>query len=203
MYLIIKNIMSVFSEPTRAGSHRKTKMLTLDSGTFFYDKPDNTQCSFAVELDSPLILSNPAIVYLEGVYIGGFKFTTTTNPGDASSTANSKKVVTHFNIDIPEFDITAYAGTTGISSTCAFSGKFTIPNEKQVTTATPFVKAYLSRTAVYVSSIRAKTLHKIHVTITDQNGESIFDDGVAGDANPAVKSRRVTLQFIVAEENAA
>lgn len=202
MYLIIKNIMSVFSEPTRAGSHRKTKMLTLDSGTFFYDKPDNTQCSFAVELDSPLILSNPAIVYLEGVYIGGFKVESNLYPG-ASANTNSKKVVTHFNIDIPEFDITAYAGTTGISSTCAFSGKFTIPNEKQVTTATPFVKAYLSRTAVYVSSIRAKTLHKIHVSITDQNGESIFDDGVAGDANPAVKSRRVTLQFIVAEENAA
>ena len=202
MYLIIKNIMSVFSEPTRAGSHRKTKMLTLDSGTFFYDKPNNTQCSFAVELDSPLILSNPAIVYLEGVYIGGFKVESNLYPGDSANT-NSKKVVTHFNIDIPEFDITAYAGTTGISSTCAFSGKFTIPNEKQVTTVTPFVKAYLSRTAVYVSSIRAKTLHKIHITITDQNGESIFDDGVAGDANPASNSRRVTLQFIVAEENAA
>jgi len=202
MYLIIKNIMSVFSEPTRAGSHRKTKMLTLDSGTFFYDKPNNTQCSFAVELDTPLILSNPAIVYLEGVYIGGFKVESNLYPG-ASANTNSKKVVTHFNIDIPEFDITAYAGTTGISSTCAFSGKFTIPNEKQVTTVTPFVKAYLSRTAVYVSSIRAKTLHKIHITITDQNGESIFDDGVAGDANPASNSRRVTLQFIVAEENAA
>lgn len=193
--------MSVFSEPTRAGSHRKTKMLTLDSGTFFYDKPNNTQCSFAVELDSPLILSNPAIVYLEGVYIGGFKVESNLYPG-ASANTNSKKVVTHFNIDIPEFDITAYAGTTGISSTCAFSGKFTIPNEKQVTTATPFVKAYLSRTAVYVSSIRAKTLHKIHITITDQNGESIFDDGDAS-ANPALYSRRVTLQFIVAEENAA
>ena len=202
MYLIIKNIMSVFSEPTRAGSHRKTKMITLDSGTFFYDKPNNTMCSFAVELDTPLILSNPAIVYLEGVYIGGFKVDSNLYPG-ASANTNSKKVVTHFNIDIPEFDITAYAGTTGISSTCAFSGKFTIPNEKQVTTAAPFVKAYLSRTAVYVTSIRAKTLHKIHVTITDQNGESIFDDGDAGAANPASNSRRVTLQFIVAEENAA
>ena len=82
-------------------------------------------------------------------------------------------------------------------SSSVFSGKFTIPNEKFGSVAgTPFIKAYLSRTAVYVSSIQAKTLSSITVNVTDQNGKSIFYD----DANNPLKNRRrIVLQFIVAE----
>lgn len=191
--------MSTFWEPTRAGSERKTKMITLDSESYFTSSNSTSISNFIVKLDSPLHITNSAVIYLEGVFIGGFKSegidSLSAITGNMNTTDQGKDV-THFNLEIPEFDITTYAGNPSKSSS-VFSGKFTIPNEKFGSVAgTPFIKAYLSRTAVYVSSIQAKTLSSITVNVTDQNGKSIFYD----DANNPLKNRRrIVLQFIVAE----
>ncbi len=201
-------------EPTRAGTDRNTKMLTLDSGSFFFGQPAATLSNYEVNLENPVVINNPAKIYLEGVYIGGFKLSATeltAFPG-ASSALNTS-VVTHFNIDIPEFDINSFAGSASSEGAHAFNGKFTLPNEKAISKAAgtaangdykPFIKAYLSRTAVYVSSIKPTTLHKIHVNITDQNGDSIFTGtggvGVSSE-NPPIDARRIVLQFIIAEDS--
>jgi len=200
-------------EPTRAGSDRNTKMLTLDSGTFFFGQPGATASSYEVTLENPVVINNPAKIYLEGVYIGGFKLSADTGtafPGDG--TALNTSVVTHFNIDIPEFDINSFAGSASSDGAHAFNGKFTLPNEKAISRSAtpavdgdykPFIKAYLSRTAVYVSSIKPTTLNKVHVNITDQNGDSIFlgTGGTSAGPNPPTDSRRIVLQFIIAEES--
>ena len=200
-------------EPTRAGSDRNTKMLTLDSGTFFLGQPGATASSYEVTLENPVVINNPAKIYLEGVYIGGFKLSAlegTAFPGVGAALNTS--VVTHFNIDIPEFDINSFAGSASSDGAHAFNGKFTLPNEKAISRAAtnaanadykPFIKAYLSRTAVYVSSIKPTTLNKVHVNITDQNGDSIFlgTGGVGDGPNPPLISRRIVLQFIIAEES--
>jgi len=200
-------------EPTRAGSDRNTKMLTLDSGTFFLGQPDATASSYEITLENPVVINNPAKIYLEGVYIGGFKLSAlegTAFPG--VSAALNTSVVTHFNIDIPEFDINSFAGSASSDGAHAFNGKFTLPNEKAISKAAssaantdykPFIKAYLSRTAVYVSSIKPTTLNKVHVNITDQNGDSIFlgTGGVSSGPNPPKDTRRIVLQFIIAEES--
>ena len=202
-------------EPTRAGSDRNTKMLTLDSGTFFLGQPDATASSYEITLENPVVINNPAKIYLEGVYIGGFKLSAlegTAFPG--VSAALNTSVVTHFNIDIPEFDINSFAGSASSDGAHAFNGKFTLPNEKAISKAAagaantdykPFIKAYLSRTAVYVSSIKPTTLNNVHVNITYQNGDSIFlgtggPTGSSGE-NPPKDSRRIVLQFIIAEES--
>ncbi len=202
-------------EATRAGSDRNTKMLTLDSGTFFFGQSGATASSYEVTLENPVVISNPAKIYLEGVYIGGFKLSAlqgTAFPGDG--TALNTSVVTHFNIDIPEFDINSFAGSASSDGAHAFNGKFTLPNEKAISRSgatnavsgdyKPFIKAYLSRTAVYVSSIKPTTLNNVHVNITDQNGDSIFL-GTGGTSptnpNPPIETRRIVLQFIIAEES--
>jgi len=201
-------------EPTRAGSDRNTKMLTLDSGTFFFGQPGATASSYEVTLENPVVINNPAKIYLEGVYIGGFKLSAdigTAFPG--VSAALNTSVVTHFNIDIPEFDINSFAGSASSDGAHAFNGKFTLPNEKAISRSAtpavdgdykPFIKAYLSRTAVYVSSIKPTTLNKVHVNITDQNGDSIFlgtGGTLAAEPNPPIDTRRIVLQFIIAEES--
>ena len=202
-------------EPTRAGSDRTTKMITLDSGTFFFGQPGATASSYEVNLENPVVINRPAKIYLEGVYIGGFKLSTlegTAFPGVGA--ALNPSVVTHFNINIPEFDINSFAGSASSNGADAFNGKFTLPNEKAISRSAtnavdgdykPFIKAYLSRTAVYVSSIKPTTLNKLHVNITDQNGDSIFlgtggPSGSSGE-NPPKDSRRIVLQFIIAEES--
>ena len=201
-------------EPTRAGSDRNTKMLTLDSGTFFLGQPDATASSYEITLENPVVINNPAKIYLEGVYIGGFKISDYSRFGfSGHSGALYNHHVSHFNIDIPEFDINSFAGSASSDGAHAFNGKFTLPNEKFLiqsnTTLTrdykPFIKAYLSRTAVYVSSIKPTTLNKVHVNITDQNGDSIFlgtggPTGSSGE-NPPKDSRRIVLQFIIAEDS--
>ena len=226
-------------EPTRGGSDRTTKMFTIDSGEYFYHQNANTDCTWETILDSPIVINRPAMIYLEGLYIGGFKINERDNvlyetgglngssvwtpPGAAQTIPLDNDHVSHFNIDIPELNITTGAGTTEISST-PFSGKFTLPNEKPIVSATagqfvpgdfkPFVLGHLSRTAVYVSQIQPCTIDRITATLTDQNGRSIYKDlngGLAGSAatttalapygaaNPPKASRRVVLQFIIAE----
>ena len=199
-------------EPTRAGSDRNTKMLTLDSGTFFFGQPGATASSYEVTLENPVVINNPAKIYLEGVYIGGFKISDYNRFGfSGHSGALYNHHVSHFNIDIPEFDINSFAGSASSDGAHAFNGKFTLPNEKFLIQSNttlesdykPFIKAYLSRTAVYVSSIKPTTLNKVHVNITDQNGDSIFlgTGGVADGPNPPTNSRRIVLQFIIAEDS--
>ena len=237
---------SMLWQPTRGGSDRTTKMFTIDSGDHFYHQVPASNCTFETILDSPIVINRPAMIYLEGLYIGGFKINerdnvlwetggtnfpwpanpttaTWTAPGVAQTVPLDNDHVTHFNIDIPELNITTAAGTTGVSST-PFSGKFTLPNEKPIVSATsgifvgsdfkPFILGHLSRTAVYVSQIQPCTLDRLVTTITDQNGLSIFKEitGSSGNANttnnnlarygagnPPLASRRIVLQFIIAE----
>ncbi len=231
---------SMLWEPTRGGSDRTTKMFTIDSGEYFYHKDANTDCTWETILDSPIVINRPAMIYLEGLYIGGFKINERDNvlyetgglngagvwtpPGAGQTVPLDNDHISHFNIDIPALNITTGAGTADVSST-PFSGKFTLPNEKPIVSATPniflpsdfkpFILGHLSRTAVYVSQIQPCTIDRISTTITDQNGRSIYKDlngsfGVNstttltnlapyGAANPPKASRRVVLQFIIAE----
>jgi len=224
---------SMLWEPTRGGSDRTTKMFTIDSGQYFYHKDPATDSTWDTTLDNPIVINRPSMIYLEGLYIGGFKIneidsvlyeTGGTTPQPAWSPAHINELsndhVTHFNINIPELNITTFAGTNGLGST-PFSGAFTLPNEKPITCTTPgqlvasdfkpFILGHLSRTAVYVSQIQPGTLSRLTTTITDQNGRSIFKPATqsnsisdasmlkAGVGNPPLASRRIVLQFIIAE----
>tara|TARA_X000001036_G_scaffold438074_1_gene484968 strand:+ start:1239 stop:1883 length:645 start_codon:yes stop_codon:yes gene_type:complete len=208
---------------TRPASDRSTKMITIDSKNTFYSKPANTESKFEVDLDFPLHIPNSSVVYLESVYIGGFKISEAKRllfpSGNPSNPANLKDdIVTHFNFSIPELGIVTYAGDTG-NRQSPFNGCFTLPNEKIVRQATagtlvasdfqPYFLGHLSRTAVYISRLQPKTLSRISVNVTDQNGESIFKDlegthadlNSHGAGNPPIASRRIVMQFIIAEDS--
>ena len=215
--------MSHFSEPTRPFSDRTTKMITLDSFDHFYGRPADTQCRFDVDLENPLHISKPSTVYLESVYIGGYKINEKKkllfpNGSPSNPPQMSKDIVTHFNFNIPELGIITYAGSKSTRSS-AFGGCFTLPNERPTKQATvdtlvatdyqPYFLGHLSRTAVYISSLQPKSLTRFTVQITDQNGDSIWkavtdattssDLNAHGAGNPPLASRRVVIQLIIAE----
>lgn len=213
--------MSHFSDSTRPSSDRTTKMITLDSSDFFFDKPAETVCKFEVDLETPLHISKSSMVYLESIYIGAFKINETKksfSPTGTTTANMSKDVVTHFNFSIPELGIITHAGSLG-NRTTPFNGCFTLPNERPARPSTagtllisdfqPYFLGHLSRTAVYITSMQPKTLSRFTITITDQDGNSIWkapESGTTttdltsqGVGNPPIASRRVIMQLIVAE----
>tara|TARA_X000001036_G_scaffold438752_1_gene487480 strand:- start:2210 stop:2866 length:657 start_codon:yes stop_codon:yes gene_type:complete len=218
--------MTHFTDSTRPSSDRTTKMITLDSADFFYNKNADTECKFEVDLETPLHIPNPSMVYLESIHIGAFKINETkklfypsgTTPFTPSNI--SKDIVTHFNFNIPELGITTHAGSLGTRTT-PFNGCFTLPNERPARPATggtllasdyqPYFLGHLSRTAVYITSMQPKTLSRFTITITDQNGDSIWkavEPGTTttdliphGLGNPPLATRRIIMQLIVAENS--
>ena len=220
--LLLSN-MSEFRESTRPFSDRATKMITLDSHDFFYTQPADSPCNFEVDLGVPLHIANSSTVYLESVYIGGYKINEKKkllfpNGSPSDSSLMSKDIVTHFNFNIPELGITTYVGSKSKRSS-PFAGCFTLPNERPSKQATPdtlvatdyqpYFLGHLSRTAVYITSLQPKTLSRFTVNISDQNGDSIWkavtdattstDLNSHGAGNPPLASRRVVIQLIIAE----
>jgi len=195
---------------TKASANQDTKTISIDSGDFLMNQYTNNS-SFSVDLQETLNLNENTDIFLSSVYITAFKMnekhalhwsTAGENPSTPDGSGNDDETVNIFNFYIPQFENRNIAGKTG-SKDAPSHRKFTLPNENPVVSFEsgtlsdydykPFILGHLGQTAVYVSTVTAKSFNRIDVSITDQDGKSIFK----GRTNPPLLSRRIYMSFIL------
>jgi hypothetical protein len=219
--------MSDFFMSTAQRGNYETRIVTIDSKESLLATTSNEPCKFTSYLYEPIVLTAPTEIYLESLWIGGFKI----NYDNAYHFNDNIKANTiqYFSINVDEFEIDSIAGeynspadrisnkapdVSGFSgadkyNTPAMHGRFNIPNEVPVRATDavqtmidtkPFTLGHLSKTAIYVSNIKPKTLTKFNVDIKDQDGLSIFHTIDGGIENPPALSRRIIMQFLLIED---
>jgi len=225
--------MSLFFGNNRTSTKRKSnykiRTITLDSKDAFTDGRSFEDCKWTNYLSEPLVLTAPSEIYLESIYIGGYKINGALSGDREHRLAWETTYVRdtfggytyYFSIDIPEFEIDTISGLPVESSVADLSHKmhkrFNLCQEPArkssfVPTALsrfaplkseqkPFILGHLSKEAVFVSKISARTISKITVDIKDQDGRTIFNTGAEDlSGNPCNNSRRVFMQFLIIEQ---
>lgn len=189
---------------TRPSVKYQTRTITIDSGTYFFDKPADFPSSFSVDLQDQINLTGPTEVCLSSIYITAYKL----NEIDALHWAPHSRddVVNVFNIEIPQFCSRNVGGRQDSNSHA--HKRFSLINEKDRAPAhpgiletdyKPFVIGHLGQTAIYISTLPPVSFSRIDVKITDQNGKSIFKENMtaAPVANPPISARRIYMQFLL------
>ena len=196
---------------TRSSIDEDTRTISVDSGTFFFDKPANCMSAFSVDLQEQITLTGMTEVCLSHVYITGYKMNeieathyagTEFTPG---TTNPREDVVNVFNIQIPQFVMKNVGGRYDRNS---FAHKrFSLANENIRAPAhpgllpedhKPFILGHLGQTAIFISTIVPYSLTRLDISITDQDGKSIFkENALNGSANPPIRARRIFMQFLL------
>lgn len=200
--------MSHFHIPTQPGTNQDRKTISIDSGFFLKVGPGDMDCSFSCDLQEKVVLTSKTKIFLSSVYISSYKL------NESSHTLWGDGCVQSFNFEIPQFETRNIAGNSTQGPTTSHR-RFSLPNENGHSPSQggdliekdfkPFVLGHLGQQAVYVSTIQAKTLTRLDVKITDQDGKSIYKSLPTGsfsvNANPPVESRRVMMQFMLVSES--
>ena len=208
--------MSDYFLSTLPRSGQDVRVLTVDSKDALLGTTTDEPCEFTAYLYEPIRLTAATEIYLESIWIGGFKINHSNNyhfSGDGIT-----DVVHYFSIQIPEFEIDNLCGeyntpadlaaNNGSRNIPAMQSRFNLPNEQatrtsdqtmNITNTKPFILGHLSKTAIYVGSVKPKTISKISVSIKDQDGLSIFSAPTASIPNPHSLSRRIIMQFRLVE----
>jgi len=110
--------MSSFNKNTSHDSNYKIKVVTLDSKDAFTSLTGAEDCTWTNYLPEPLKITRTTEIYLESIYIGGYKINAcdTSITGDhryawnktaipAASGTDGDGHVYYFCLDIPQFDI--------------------------------------------------------------------------------------------------
>jgi len=217
--------MSSFNKSTVRENNYKIRVVTLDSKTAFVGTVTDEDCSWKNYLAEPLILKGTTEIYLESIYIGGYKINETT-----SSTVDKRLAwnvsdppaadggnIYYFCIGIPEFEIKSgvaeyRANPDASDMTGHMNKRFCLCQEPAlvgdisgsvlpINESKPFILGHLSKTSVFVSKIEPKTINSININIQDQDGRSIWTEGGASaQGNPNGFLRRIFMQFIFVEK---
>jgi len=186
---------------TRASIDQDTRTISVDSGNYFFDKPLDCMSAFSVDLQEQVNLTGLTDICLSHIYITGYKM----NEQDTLHFSDRDDVVNVFNINIPQF---AIRNTGGRHERNSYAHKrFSLINENNRAPAhpglidedhKPFILGHLGQTAIYISTVTPITLTRLDISITDQEGKSIFkENSTNGTANPPLLARRIYMQFLL------
>jgi len=203
----------------------ETRVVTVDSKSAMFGHNETLAiqqpCEFTAHMFEPITLTGPTEVYLESLWIGGYKINATNNYHFNTITTDT---VQYFSIKVDEFQIDSIAGEynspaelaanaeAGVKNTPAMHGRFNIPNERPTRAANivarqwdtkPFTLGHLSKTAVFISHVKPQTFTKFTVSILDQDGNNIFaprSTGAIPINQPPKLARRIILQFLFVED---
>jgi len=210
--------MAQFFSTQHRGNY-EVRSVIVDSKDALTGTTGSEPCEFIGRLSEQINLTGPTEIYLSSIYIGGYKINENVNAlyDDSGDT----DIIKYFSLDIPEFDIAQIGGQFSSDSRNSYTDmnrRFNLVMESPSRSGIsgvltpkdykPFVLGHLGKTAVYVSTIKPKTLNRLTVNIQDQDGLSIFrglnnPGNHSVDANPPAKSRRVILQFLLVETQRA
>ena len=211
---------------TRTQGNYKIRKIGVDSNREFFLAEDAPACKFTCILAEPLILTGNTEIHLQSIWIGGYKINISRAVcwDDARSAPINHDVIMYFSIGIPQFDIDSvaseYTDKTDSNGYRDVSGnmnrRFNILNNDKLTIADkilprdrpivsetdfePFTLGHLGRKSFFVSKIKPKTLTKIDIDITDQDGNPIWIDLTGDFDNPPALSRRVIMEFVMVEK---
>ena len=114
----------MYNKSTRARSNYKTRVVTLDSKNAFTNLISYDKVEWINYLAEPLVLTGPTEIYLESIYIGGYKINPSTyhasSPVDNGfaweptfSVSGQGGNIYYFSIGIPEFEIKTVSSEGG------------------------------------------------------------------------------------------
>lgn len=138
------------------------------------DAPDKT---FNLKLSEPLIIDSLSDIYLDGFI--------TYSIGTEHKTTDPNKQ--YFMLDIDQFDL------RGVSTDIKMNRKIIIPNEEA--TGGKSIRVHKGKKMNFVCNINPTKLTNISGSITDMNGDSIFQDTTLTIVNAGSSENGQTLTF--------